>query len=49
MENEKWWRPLTKYFSPMLKEVFDLTMKKETIVNGFKRSGNSPLDRNSVD
>lgn len=41
---------LTKYnFSPMLKEVFDLTMKKETIVNGFKRCGISPLERNSVD
>lgn len=41
---------MTKYnFSPMLKEVFDLTMKKETIVNGFKRCGISPLDRNSVD
>lgn len=41
---------LTKYkFSPVLKEVFDLTMKKETIVNGFKRCVIRPLDRNSVD
>lgn len=36
-------------FSPMLKEVFDPTMKKETIVNGFKRCVIRPLDRNSVD
>lgn len=41
---------LTKYnFSPMLKEVFNIFMKESTIVNGFRRCGLSPLDRNAVD
>lgn len=41
---------LTKFtFAPMLKEVFDKTMKERTIINGFRTCGLFPFDDSAVD
>lgn len=41
---------LTKFnFAPLLQKVLDQSLKKETIVNGFRRCGLCPFDKSQVD
>lgn len=43
-------QPLTKFnFAPLLKKVLDQTMKKATIVNGFRACGLFPYNPDTVD